>query len=178
MIPNWIHELVDPAHLPGALLLGAVLLVCAIVAERLVSRWGRRLMMREQNLIDPTVVSFLMQLMKLACFLAALIIYSHLIPGLEHLGSALLASAGLVSLVIGLAAQSTLGNLIAGISLILYRPFGIGDVLTLNAPTGKETATVREFTLGYTKLLTEDGRWIIVPNSVIASNIIVRIPPK
>ena len=63
----------------------------------------------------------------------------------------------------------------SGFSLLLYRPFAIGDVLILNTPTGKETGTVREFTLGYTKLMTDDGRWIIVPNSTIASNIIIRV---
>lgn len=101
--------------------------------------------------------------------------YAHLVPALQRLGEAMLASAGVVSLVIGLAAQNTLGNLIAGFSLLLYRPFAIGDILTLSAPTGKETGTVKEFTLGHTKLMTDDGRWIIVPNSIMASNIIVRI---
>jgi small-conductance mechanosensitive channel len=47
--------------------------------------------------------------------------------------------------------------------------------LIFNAPTGKETGTVKEFTLGYIKLLTEDGRWVIVPNSVMATSVFVRI---
>lgn len=68
-----------------------------------------------------------------------------------------------------------MGNLVAGFWLLLYRPFAIGNVLTLNTPTGKKTGTVKEFTLGYTRLMTDDGRWIIVPNSIIASNIIIRI---
>jgi small-conductance mechanosensitive channel len=178
MILEWIHKLFDPAHWPGELLLAVLLLIGAIIAEKLLTRWSRKWMDAGQALIDPTVASFTAQLLKVACFLGALIIYLHLVPGLEKLGTGLLASAGVVSLVIGLAAQSTLGNLVAGFSLVLYRPFGVGDVLTLNTPTGKETGTVRDFTLGYTKLLTEDGRWIIVPNSVIASNIIIRTPPK
>ena len=45
----------------------------------------------------------------------------------------------------------------------------------VNAPTGKETGTVEDFTLGYTKLLTEDKRRIVVPNSVMISNVIIRL---
>jgi small-conductance mechanosensitive channel len=178
MIFKWIHELFDPAHWPGELLIGLLLLLGAIIAEKLLTRWSRKWLARAEPLIDPTVASFTAQLLKVACFLGALIIYLHLVPGLERLGTGLLASAGVVSLVIGLAAQSTLGNLVAGFSLVLYRPFNVGDVLTINTPTGKETGTVMDFTLGYTKLLTSDGRWIIAPNSLMASNIIIRMPVK
>src|SRR5271170_266474 len=172
---SFLRDTFDPAYPIGALTVGVLFLAAAIVSAKLLRMWGRRLGGSWQSLIDPTAVSFLSQLLQLACFLVAGIIYAHLVPSLQKLGEAMLASAGLVSLVIGLAAQNTLGNLIAGFSLLMYRPFGIGDVLTLNTPTGKETGTVKEFTLGYTKLMTEDGRWIIVPNSIIASNVIVRV---
>jgi small conductance mechanosensitive channel len=173
-----VHEIIeifDPGRPWGALTLGLLVLVAAILLAKLMRLWARRLTNRSQALIDPTVISFLGQLAQVICFLLAILIYAHLVPALQRLGEAMLASAGLVSLVIGLAAQNTLGNLIAGFSLLLYRPFAIGDVLTLATPTGKETGTVKEFTLGHTKLETDDGRWIIVPNSIIASNIIVRV---
>jgi small conductance mechanosensitive channel len=51
------------------------------------------------------------------------LIYVHLIPTLRHVGTALLASAGVISLVVGIAAQNTLGQLIAGLALLFYRPF-------------------------------------------------------
>jgi small-conductance mechanosensitive channel len=88
---------------------------------------------------------------------------------------ALLASAGVLSVILGLAAQSTLGNLVAGISLLIYRPFGIGDVLTLNTAYGKETGAVSEFSLGYTKLISEDGKTILAPNSIVISSVIEKL---
>jgi hypothetical protein len=39
----------------------------------------------------------------------------------------------------------------------------------------EKPARSKEFTLGYTKLITDAGRWIIVPNSTIASNTIIRV---
>jgi small-conductance mechanosensitive channel len=83
-----------------------------------------------------------------ACFLFAATLYALLVPSLHKLGTALLASASIVSLVLGLAAQNTLGYLIAAVALLLYRPFAIGDVLVVNAPTGKKTGKVEDFTLG------------------------------
>jgi small-conductance mechanosensitive channel len=172
---GFFHRLFDPTTALGALLYGILILALAIAMARLVRAWTRRIARLSDLGIDQTAVTFLGQFLQLCCFLLAIIIYAHIVPALNHVGSAMLASAGVVSLVIGLAAQNTLGQLISGVSLLLYRPFRIGDVLMINVPTGKETGTVREFTLGYTKLETEDGRWIIVPNSIMASTIIIRV---
>ena len=62
------------------------------------------------------------------------------------------------AVVIGLAAQSTLGNLVAGVSITIYRPFRLGDTLQVTAPTGTETGCVEAISLGYTTLRTGDGR--------------------
>jgi small-conductance mechanosensitive channel len=74
-----------------------------------------------------------------------------------------------------LAAQNTLGNLIAGISLLLYRPFKTGDRLQVTAPTGLETGVVESLNLGYTILKTDDNRRVVVPNSVMASQTTVNL---
>lgn len=168
------HDLLNPATLPGAIVYGIFFLILATILARVLRVWGRRIAARSDLGVDQTALRFVSQLMQLFCFVLAAIFYAHLVPFLHQVGTAMLASAGVASLVIGLAAQNTLGQIIAGISLLLYRPFGIGDVLTVSAPTGRETGIVKEFTLGYTKLLTEDGRWIIVPNSVMMTTVIIR----
>jgi small-conductance mechanosensitive channel len=175
MMHALLHDIFDPSGPWRAAALGVVFLAGAIITSKLLRIWARRLTTHSQALVDPTAISFVSQLAQVICFLAAIIIYAHLVPALQRLGDAMLASAGVASLVVGLAAQNTLGNLIAGFSLLLYRPFVIGDVLTLATPTGKETGTVKEFSLGHTTLITEDGRSIIVPNSTMASTILIRV---
>ncbi len=73
--------------------------------------------------IDRTTISFLQQFGSALIWVIMIILYAHLIPVLRSMGTALLAGASIASVVIGLAAQSTLGNLVAGISITIYRPF-------------------------------------------------------
>jgi small conductance mechanosensitive channel len=86
-----------------------------------------------------------------------------------------LAGASVVSIVLGLAAQNTLGNVVAGMALLLYRPFRIGDRLQVTAATGIETGTVESMSLGYTVLKTFDNRRIVLPNSGIANQVTVNL---
>ena len=82
---------------------------------------------------------------------------------------------GLISVVVGLAAQSTLGNLISGISLVLYRPFKLGDRLEISAPGGIEIGAVESINLGTTVLRTADDRRLVIPNSLIANQICINL---
>jgi small-conductance mechanosensitive channel len=86
-----------------------------------------------------------------------------------------LAGASVASVVIGLAAQSTLGNLVAGIAITIYRPFRLGDVLQVAAPSGPDVGTVELISLGYTTLRSADGHMIVVPNAVAASSVTVNM---
>jgi small-conductance mechanosensitive channel len=91
------------------------------------------------------------------------------------MGTALLAGASVASVVIGLAAQSTLGNLVAGVSITMYRPFRLGDTLQIAAPTGTDIGVVDMISLGYTTLRAPDGRLIVVPNSIAASQVTINL---
>jgi small-conductance mechanosensitive channel len=91
------------------------------------------------------------------------------------MGTALLAGASVASVVIGLAAQSTLGNLVAGVAITIYRPFRLGDTLQLAAPTGTEVGVVELISLGYTTLRAPAGHLIVVPNSVAASQVTLNL---
>src|SRR5690625_6156333 len=108
-------------------------------------------------------------------WLSGIAFFAHAVPQLRSLGTALLAGVSIASVVIGLAAQSTLSNFIAGISLLLYRPFRVQDRIQVNAPTGVETGVVEAVTLGYTVLRTLDRRRVVVPNALIANQVTVNL---
>jgi small conductance mechanosensitive channel len=167
-------SLLRPDNIVGA---GVYLLVFVILAL-LLSR-GLRLAVHSaltrHGHIDRTAISFLQQLGTAAIWVIMLILYAHLIPVLRAMGTALLAGASVASVILGLAAQSTLGNLVAGIAITIYRPFHLGDALQVTAPTGSEIGTVEQISLGYTTLRTFDGRRVVLPNSVAASQVAINL---
>ncbi len=128
-----------------------------------------------RGLVDRTAAPFVAQLLGAVVYVIAAILYVQWVPQLRGIGTALLAGAGVASVVIGLAAQNTLSNLIAGMTLLLYRPFQVGDRVQVNAPTGLETGVVEVITLGYTILRTGDNRRVVVPNSVMANQVTVNL---
>ena len=164
------QSLGEPGTDLGAVFYGLMTIVLAWLIGRAVNLAIHHYLDRvEKSGADPTGIRFLGKLARVGIYITALVFYAHLVPQLDKLGTALLAGVGVASVVIGLAAQSTLGNLIAGISLILYRPFKIGDRVQVSAPTGQETGVVISIDLGYTVLRTADQRFLVIPNSIIAS---------
>ena len=163
---------------PDTLLGALVYLVVFLFLAMLFSRTLRSIVhaaMTRQGHIDRTTVNFMQQFGSALIWVIMLILYAHLIPVLRSMGTALLAGASIASVVIGLAAQSTLGNLVAGISITIYRPFRLGDTIQVASPTGTEIGVVENISLGYTTLRTADGRFVVVPNALAASQVSINL---
>jgi small-conductance mechanosensitive channel len=171
------HDLLaflKPDTLWGALIYFLIFVLLASVISRGLRAAVHASMTRKGH-IDRTTISFLQQFGSVLIWVVVLILYAHLIPALRAMGTALLAGAGVVSVVIGLAAQSTLGNLVAGISIAIYRPFRLGDTLQVTAPTGTDIGVVELISLGYTTLRAPDGHLIVLPNAIAASQVTINL---
>lgn len=81
-----------------------------------------------------------------------------------------LATAGIAAVAIGLAAQDTLGNLFAGISILADAPYKVGDFIVLD---GQDRGQVTQIGLRSSRILTRDDLEITIPNSIIAKSKIV-----
>ncbi len=86
-------------------------------------------------------------------------------PAMRTLGTSMLASAGVLGIVAGIAAQSTLGNLFAGLSIAFGDMVRIGDEVVVDGEMG----TVDEITVSYLVLRTWDERRITMPVSYFTS---------
>jgi small-conductance mechanosensitive channel len=94
---------------------------------------------------------------------------------LEHLGvnvSSLVVSLGVGSLAVGLAAQDTLANMFAGFTLMLDRPFRVGDRIQL---ASGETGDVEYIGMRATRIRTMDETLLVVPNSVLVKDRLVNL---
>ncbi len=79
----------------------------------------------------------------------------------RHAMTTVLASAGVISVIFGLAAQQTLGNVVAGLQLAFTDAIRVGDVVV--AGDKKETGSVEEITLSYVVVRIWDERRLIIP---------------
>ncbi len=146
----------------GALLL---LFVAWIIAG-----WAGRLMTRslERAEFDETLKKFFGGVVRWLVLLLAILACLSIFGVQTTSFAAVLAAAGFA---VGLAFQGTLSNFSAGVMLLVFRPFQVGDVINAAGVTGK----VYEIELFTTKLDTPDNRRIIIPNSAIASGTIENI---
>jgi small conductance mechanosensitive channel len=78
-------------------------------------------------------------------------------------------AAGFASIVIGLAAQSTLSNIISGALIAVTHPFRIGDMVMFR----NELCNVEDMKLTYTTLRVWDNRRLMIPNSIFQSEVVI-----
>lgn len=121
-----LRDLLDPHTVIGAISLAIVFFLIAATLAAVLRRAARRVAV---HLSDVTGLGFASALGQVLIYIVGFVLYAHLVPALRALGTAPLAGVSVVSVVLGFAAQSTLGNLIAGLSLVLYRPIRVGDHL-------------------------------------------------
>lgn len=117
---------------------------------------------------DPTLGRFLGNL---AYFLLLTV---AVIAALGKLGvetTSFVAVLGAAGLAIGLALQSSLGNLASGVMVMIFRPFAVGDGISVAGHEGK----VDEIGVFATVLHTGDGREVRVPNSALTGGAIVNL---
>ncbi|RKE17664.1 mechanosensitive ion channel family protein [Streptomyces sp. TLI_171] len=111
-----------------------------------------------------TQAGLLGRILQAAIALLALAAMLMTFPAVRVVGTSLLASAGLVGVVAGIAAQSALSNLFAGIQMAFGDLARIGDVVVV----GGEWGTVEEITLTAVVIATWDQRRIVMPMSYFA----------
>ena len=133
-----------------------------------IGRWAQPALFRR---VDPQTAGTLGFLIRLAFLMIAGLVALR-VAGLQP--RTLAVGGAITAVVFGLAAQQTLGNLIAGLVLIAARPFRIGDRVRLQAGglAGQLEGTVRTLGLLYTTFSQGEDS-ILVPNNIVLSAAVV-----
>jgi small conductance mechanosensitive channel len=129
----------------------------------------RKLM--EKNNVDPTLTSFVSNLvrMTLLVFVAIAAITQLGVPSAQFV-----AVVGAAGLAVGLALQGSLANFAAGVLIVLFRPYRVGDYVEAAGIAG----TIEQVQILTTILKTPDNKQIIVPNGQIMDSIITNYSAK
>ncbi len=122
----------------------------------------------EKNKVDVTLVHFLEGIIYYALLILVLIAAAGQL-GINT--TSFLTIVGAAGLAIGLALKDSLSNFASGVMLILFRPFKVGDYVTIAGVSG----TVQRIDIFNTILHTVDNQKLIVPNSGVTGNIITNV---
>lgn len=149
------------------LVIAAVFVAATFWASGLASRIVRRAMQRLPATRDDAT---------LQGFAASLARYSVVIVGavavLHRLGvetTSIITVLGAASLAVGLALQGALSNVAAGVMILVFRPYRVGDYVTLAGKSG----TVTKLDLFNTELIDADGLKVIAPNGKGFADVVV-----
>jgi small conductance mechanosensitive channel len=153
---------------PARVVAAVVLVVLGWALARDLGRWAEPMLFRRVDAGTAGTVSFLIRL----SFLAIAGLVALRIAGLNP--RTLAVGGAITAVVFGLAAQQTLGNLIAGMVLISARPFRIGDRVRLQGGglAGQLEGTVASLGLLYVTFSQGEDS-IMVPNNVVLSSAVV-----
>ena len=115
---------------------------------------------------DPTLESFVSSLVRYA------IVAVGLVAVLQQLGvqaTSIIAVLGAASLAIGLALQGALSNVAAGVMILMFRPYKVGDLIETSTRQG----TVKSLDLLFTEIATPDNIKVMIPNSKVFGDVIL-----
>lgn len=143
-------------------LIPAVTALLLLIVVFIVAGWAKRIVKRglDKTNVDVTLTKFFSNMARYIVLIVGLIAVLGRV-GIETASfAAILAAAGFA---IGMALQGTLANFSAGVMLLFFRPFKVGDLVTVNGETG----VVEEIELFTTNLNTPDNRRIVVPNGAV-----------
>lgn len=161
----------------------AVVSGIGVVTVALLTRWMSRPLVKYVGPTQTNAVKLFFQLVGLVVILLAV----FLVTGINPVTT--LAGVGFFGIIIGLAAQSVLGNLLSGIMLLASRPFHINDRISLItwqygkfAPTlphgwlePSYTGIVKGIALTYTKILTDSEGVLKIPNALVTQSLILNL---
>lgn len=141
--------------------IGALLtLVVGFVLANFLSKWTKKSM--ESKNIDASLIPFVCSMISVGIKLLVILSAASMF-GIEV--TSFVAIFGALAFAIGMALQGNLSHMAAGIMILFFKPFKVGDFIVAQGYTG----TVKEIQIFNTILTTLDNRNIIIPNGSITS---------
>ena len=120
--------------------------------------------------IDHTQFNFLKNAVSFFVFLGAIIFIFYTIPQLKTLSITLFAGAGILTAIALFASQQAFANIVSGVFIVIFKPFRVNDLVDVgNLPKGR----VEDITLRHTVIRNFENRRMIIPNSMISSEIVI-----
>jgi len=164
---DWLLSTSGGVYWAGRIILFFVIVIAFAIIANIVARIVRKAVGRLRN-VSSLLQDFFANITRQAIFIVGIVV------ALGQLGievGPVLAAIGGIAFIIGFALQGTLSNFAAGIMILMYRPYDIGNYVNVAGVAG----TVESMTLVSTTVLTPDNQRIVIPNGSIWGNVITNV---
>ncbi|MGZ4937502.1 MAG: mechanosensitive ion channel family protein [Halobacteriota archaeon] len=164
--PNDLYDVNSPV---GIVLRGIIIIAAAVIVARFFEVFFARYLQQAATKlkVSPTKYVVLKRFVIALIYVIALMVLITSTPQLQSLSVAVFASVSVIAIVVGIAAQSAISNIIAGIAIIVFKPFSVKDFVTVRGESG----FVEDITFRHTVIRLLD-RHMIIPNTVMTSEVI------
>lgn len=156
----------------GVISLGKTLLIAFLIyfIGKKMIKWILKLTKKflERTNMDEGVSKFIVSLLRAILYG---ILFICVIGKLGIPTSSFIALIGSAGVTIGLALQGSLSNFAGGILILLLKPFRVGDYIIANGLEGNVTG----IDIFYTKLLTGDNRFVVIPNGTLSNSDLINV---
>jgi small-conductance mechanosensitive channel len=167
-LPEQVNSVLE--HLAGLGLIATMawlsILLIAVTSDIMAGRYRVDV---ADNLVARRIQTQFQMVHRIAVILVVVVTVSIMLmtfPAIKHIGISILASAGVVSLVIGMAMKDTLANLIAGVQIAFAQPFRIGDAVVIEGNWG----WIEEIGMMYVVVKIWDLTRLVLPLSYFLTN--------
>ncbi|MEP1139691.1 MAG: mechanosensitive ion channel family protein, partial [Balneola sp.] len=143
--------------------------LAGLVSASLFRRAIKRSEMEEGH-SDLTNLKFLKRGVTVLIYLIGIGVSIYIIPELRGIAKGMFASAGLLAIAVGFAAQQALANIVSGVFIVIFKPYKIGDRILVRTDLN---GVVEDINLRHTVIRNFENKRIIIPNSVISNEVLI-----
>ncbi|OED37571.1 hypothetical protein AB832_05080, partial [Flavobacteriaceae bacterium (ex Bugula neritina AB1)] len=169
---DFIKKYIDVNNLEGILLYCFIILFISwffsLAFRKLLVLFLNR--SKKKGVGNLTSLNFTKNSIRFIFLIVAFILIIGTVPFLRKQATLIFSGAGIIAAIIGFAAQAAIANLIAGIFIVMFKPFRIGDYIKLDT---ERVGIVTDITLRHTVINTFENKRLIIPNSIISTESIL-----
>lgn len=144
---------------------GLIVTVCIILIYTLIAWIIKKLIFRSIRRKIKVNTKVILRLVKITIYTITIYSSLSLITPLENVLGKIWGSAGILAVVIGLAAQEAMGNFVNGLLITTFKPFKIGDLVKVD--NGEYVGYIVDISLRDTVIQTYENTRVIIPNSTM-----------
>ncbi len=148
------------------------IILATFILAYMFRRFFNRFILNSTRIVknDPTNYKFLKHTLSSLIYIIGFSLAVYRIEPLRAVANSLLAGAGILAVAVGFASQAALSNIISGLFIIIYKPFGVNDRITVRDTL---RGVVEDITLRHTIIRDFENKRIVIPNSVISDEVVV-----